>query len=327
MKQSTRSHYRDAIRLYLRPALGEVLLIELRAHHLDQMYAGLTRGVRGKPLSPASIRRVHACLRSALNTAVKRCLLNHNPALHVELPPERPKRPDPWTGEECRRFLEAVEGDRLALLYRVLLVTGMRRGEALGLRWSDVDLNRGNLRIAQQITAVGGKATIDAPKTRRSSRVVPIDPDTVDRLRHHRDSQQSEGAAWGSAWDDNDLVFTREDGSAIRPEQVTKHFQVLARRHGLRVIRLHDLRHTNATLALEAGVAVKVVSERLGHSTTGITQDIYMHVAPRLGRDAADRIASLILAPDSRSPCMAADNCSAFAARPGSDEPNDEGQE
>lgn len=294
LKRSTQSHYRDAIRLYLRPNLGEIPLIDLRAHHLDQMYATLTHGVRGKPLSPASIRRIHACLRSALNTAVKRRLLTHNPALHVELPPERPRRPEPWTSQDCRHFLHAISGDRLALLYRILIVTGMRRGEAIGLRWADIDLTNATIRIAQQITPVAGKATVDSPKTRRGSRVVPIDPDTLTRLRDHLATQRRERRAWATTFDVYGLVFTREDGTALRPEHVTKHFQSLARRHGLPVIRLHDLRHTNATLALQAGIEVKVISERLGHSTTAITQDIYMHVAPQLGRHAADRIADLV---------------------------------
>ncbi len=158
------------------------------------MYSGIAQGLRGKPMSPASARRVHACLRPALNTAVKRRLLLHNPALHIELAPERPKCPEPWSVEECRQFLEAVAEDRQALLYRLPLVTGMRRGEAIGLRWSDVDLARGDVRINRQITAVGGKATVSTQKTRRSARGVPLDDDTIARLRGHRDTQHTERA-------------------------------------------------------------------------------------------------------------------------------------
>lgn len=316
LKPSTRSHYSDAIRLYLKPQLGDVLLIDLRAHHLDRMYSGMVRGVRGKPLNPASLRRVHACLRSALNSAVKRRLLNHNPAQHIELPPERPRRPDPWTAEECAAFFEATSSDPLALAYWLLLVTGMRRGEVLGLRWTDCDLRHGNLRVQQQVTSIRGQPVVGEPKTRRGYRVVPIDARTANRLSEHLRQQQAERRAWEGSWEESELVFTRPDGSAIRPDFLTKHFRALLKHHQLRVIRLHDLRHTNATLALEAGVAVKVVSDRLGHSNTAITQDIYMHVAPRVGRDAADRIAGLLDTANTRATDASPPNGDALVTHP-----------
>lgn len=320
LKPSTRAHYRDTIRLYLRPHIGGVRLMELRAFHLDRMYGAIAKGVRGKPLSTSSVRRIHACLRSALNTAVKRRLIPYNPALHVELPPERPKRPQPWTADECRRFLASIENDPEALLYRLLLVTGMRRGEAIGLRWRDLDLGSGDARVVQQITAVAGHPMVDSPKTRRGSRVVPLDPDMTRQLTEHRDAQRTTHRGYGLPWDADTLVFARPDGSRLRPEYVSKHFTVLARRAGLPAIRLHDLRHTNATLALEAGIDLKIVSERLGHATTGITADIYTHVAPRVGRDAAGRIASLIdgrEGSDVRSRDSADANASEMPARRG----------
>jgi integrase len=294
LKPSTRSHYRASIDLYLKPHLGDIRLLELQPHHLDRFYVAINVGRRGQPLSPASLRRVHACLRSALGTAVKRRLIPYNPALHIELAPENPKRPKPWTAQQCRAFLVAVADDPLEPLYHLLILTGLRRGEAVGLRWEDVDLERQFLRVVQQVTEVGGRATIGTPKSRRSTRVVPLDSQTVDKLRRHRESQVAERAAWGGSWQDSGLVFTREDGRVLRPEYVTRHFQALAKEHGLPVIRLHDLRHTNATLALEAGVDLKVVSERLGHSTTAITADIYTHVAPTVGQAAAQRIADVL---------------------------------
>jgi integrase len=129
-----------------------------------------------------------------------------------------------------------------------------------------------------------------------------VDPGSVDRLRAHKEVQTLERAAWGAAWHDSGLVFTREDGRPLRPEYVTRHFQRLAAEAGLPVIRLHDLRHTNASIALAAGVDIKVVSDRLGHSTTAITADLYTHVNRTVGRAAADRIAEVLTAADESLP-------------------------
>ena len=292
LRPKTLSLYRDVMELYLVPHLGSVRLLELRATHLDAFYAAITIGKRGRPLSPATIRRIHAVLRSALNSAVKRRLIPYNPAEHIELAAENPKRPKPWSPEQCLAFLSSIESDRLAVLYELMLVTGLRPGEAIGLRWQDVDPVRQTLLVAQQITEVRGRSVVGQPKTRRGTRVVPLDDHTASRLDDQRRRQAAEAAAWGSSWRDEGLVFTREDGSPLRPEYVTRHFQKLAARAQLPAIRLHDLRHTNASLALSAGVPLKVVSERLGHSQTAITADLYTHVHAAVGRQAAAQIAA-----------------------------------
>jgi len=294
LKPKTIALYRDIADNYLIPHLGDIKLLELRAQHLDRMYAAITLGRRGRPLSPSTIRRVHAVLRSALNTAVKRRLIPYSPADHIELAPENPKRPKPWTVAEARQFLEQVEPDRLAPLYELILATGMRRGEAVGLRWEDVDFDDGALLVIQQITEVHGHSVIGTPKTKRGVRLVSIDVSTVSMLRRHFETQNLERAAWGPAWNDAGLVFTRENGTPLRPEYVTRHFQALVAQLGLPAIRLHDLRHTHASLALAAGVELKVVSERLGHSQISVTADLYTHVSREVGRSAADRIAGVL---------------------------------
>ena len=179
-------------------------------------------------------------------------------------------------------------------LYHLLLVTGLRRGEAIGLRWEDVDLDSRGLFVVQQITEVNGRPVVGTPKTKRGVRLVPVDSETVALLCRHREGQQLERSAWGPEWDDEGLVFTREDGSPLRPGYVTRHFEKLAQDAGLPPLRLHDLRHANASLALQAGVDLKVVSERLGHSQLAVTADLYTHVHRGLGQDAADRIAAAL---------------------------------
>jgi len=156
-----------------------------------------------------------------------------------------------------------------------MLVTGMRRGETVGLRWEDVDLEGECLFVIQQITDVNGRSMVSTPKTKRGQ----------------RETQNLERVAWGPAWNEAGLIFTREDGRPLRPEYATRHFQALAEQAGLPVIRLHDLRHTNASLALSAGVDMKLVSERLGHSQMSITADLYTHVSRGLGKAAAEQIA------------------------------------
>lgn len=317
LKPKTLVLYTDVATNYLIPQLGNVRLVDLRAHHLDRMYAAITIGKRGKPLSPSTIRRIHAVLRSALTTAVKRRLIPYNPAEHIELAPENPKRPKPWTPDQCQTFLTASGQDRLAALYQLMLVTGMRRGEAIGLRWEDVDFEERCLSVEQQITEVRGKSVVGTPKTKRGTRLVPLDKETVAALRRHREAQDRERGAWGAAWNEAGLVFTREDGTALRPEFASRHFQGLTVKLGLPVIRLHDLRHTNASLALDAGVDLKVVSERLGHSQISVTADLYTHVNPGVGRQAADQIAAALREPSETLP-------SAPLAQPPPDGPEEE---
>lgn len=293
-KPTTLTLTTEFTRNYLEPHLGHVRLLDLRAHHLDRMYQAITIGKSGRPLSPTTVRRIHAVLRSALNSAVKRRLIPDNPADHIELAPENPRRTKPWTAEECVHFLSAARDDRLIDLYHLMIVTGLRRGEAIGLRWGDADLDGHCLFVIQQITDVNGRSVVSTPKTKKSQRLVAIDSETVTRLARHRQTQDLERAAWGPAWNEDGLVFTREDGTPLRPEYVTRHFQRLTEVVGLPRIRLHDLRHTSASLALAAGVDLKVVSERLGHSQIAITANLYTHVNTGLGRAAAEQIAEVL---------------------------------
>jgi integrase len=192
-----------------------------------------------------------------------------------------------------RTFLDAIEGDRMAPAYRLLATTGMRRGEVLGLHWANVDLDKARIVVNRSLTLVNEELVWAPPKTARSRRSLSLDSETVAVLRSHRRRQLEERLNAGEAWHDNDLVFCNEDGTALHPSRFTRRFVTACERAGVPRIRLHDLRHTWATLALQAGIHPNVVSERLGHATTSITLDIYSHVQPELSAHAATAVAEL----------------------------------
>lgn len=291
IRPTTRRGYESHVRLYLGPHLGRLLLAELRPHHLDAMYADL---LADSGRGASTVQRIHATLRSALNAAVKRRLIPWNPALHVELPAADKPDTAVWTAAQFGCFLDHVAPHRLYALFQLIGLAGLRRGEALGLRWTDVDLAAGRLRVTQQLIDSGAGLGFGPPKTRSGVRSVPLDLGTVEVIRQHREQQASERLAWGEAWVNRGLIFTRENGEMLRPDYLSHLFLRLAAEVGLPRIRLHDLRHTSASLALAAGVPMKVVSQRLGHSSTAITADLYTHVVPAVAQDAADRIAALI---------------------------------
>lgn len=294
LRPSTRRCYESHVRVYLKPLLGQVRLVSLRADHIDACYAAVREGKVRKAPSAASVKRLHATLHSALQTAYKRRLIAHNPAGQVEL--ESVPRPERgvWSPSQLAHFLASTANDRLGSAYSLLANTGLRRGELCGLRWIDLDLESRTLVVAQQHVEVGRKIMVGEPKTKRGFREVALDRATVAVLRSHKAAQATERLAWGEAYADRGLVFAREDGSPYRPEYVTRHFLQLAKDAGLPRIVLHGLRHTHATHALAAGVDMVVVSRRLGHSSLSLTADTYTHVLPEVQREAAELIAGML---------------------------------
>jgi integrase len=196
--------------------------------------------------------------------------------------------------EQVAIFLDSAAENRLGLLFRLVLLRGLRRGEAVGLTWSGVDLDGGHLRVTASILQLGGKVVPGRPKTRAGERFVSLDKETVALLRRHRIAQKRERFAWGAAYEDNDLVFCREDGSPLPPDYVSRRFRELAEAVGLPRLKLHEGRHTAASLALEAGLDVKVVSDQLGHSTTAITQNLYQHFRRQVHDRAAEAVVELL---------------------------------
>ena len=275
--------------------LGQLPLQALRPLDVEELYALLLKegGRGGAPLAPKTVRNLHIALRRSLADATRLGLVSRNVAALVKPPAPVRHDLDTWTANEVRTFLAAVEGDRMAPAYRLLASTGMRRGEALGLNWSNVDLDAARIVVNRSLTLVNEELVWASPKTTRSRRTLSLDPETVAVLRAHRRRQLEERLNAGEAWQDHDLVFCNEDGSALHPSRFTRRFVTACERAGVPKIRLHDLRHTWATLALQAGIHPKVVSERLGHATTSITLDIYSHVQPELDAQAATAVAEL----------------------------------
>jgi integrase len=245
-------------------------------------------------LSPASIQRIHATLRAALNDAVRQRLLDFNPAQLVKLETVRRPATQYWTGPEAGGFLDAITDDRLYALYHLAIYRGLRRGEILALRWSDLNLDAATVSIGRNTVLVGGKAVDGTPKSETSSRVIAVDQPTILVLRAHRVRQGRERDALGTAYKDHGLVFAREDGTPLHPQFVSRHLDVLIRQTQVRRLHFHELRHTAATLMFEAGADIKYVSHVLGHSDIGITAKIYAEVTIRLDLQRSAEIAGTI---------------------------------
>jgi integrase len=265
----------------------------------------------------STMHRIRATLRVALNHAIRQRLIDFNPAAHVELPPaKRPRAqvwtdervtqwrrtatiPSPvmvWTPEHTGAFLDHTHDieDRLYALYHLIAYRGLRRGEACGLHWTDVDLEAATLTVRWQIVQLGWATQLDTPKSDGSEATVALDQDTVTALREHRARQRRERLVAGPAWTETGLVFVTPTGQALHPADVTDHFHDLAHQIELPPIRLHDLRHGAATLALAAGVEMKAVQDMLRHSSIAITADTYTSVLPEIARAAAEKTAAIV---------------------------------
>ncbi len=302
VRPATHYSYARNLRLHVLPYLGGGALVEIDAGALNGLYARLLAEGRadrvGGGLSPRSVRYVHTIVHRAMKDAVKWGRLARNAADAAD-PPRASSSGSPdmvtWTVDELRAFLDGVRDDRLYAAYLLLATTGMRRGEALGLRWADLDLDGSRAAIRQTAITVHHDARLGTPKTAKGRRTVTLDAGTVAGLREHRKRQNEERLLMGAGWTDAGLVFSRPDGGLLHPERFTRTFVERVRQLGLPRIRLHDLRHGWATMALAAGVHPKVVQERLGHASISITLDTYSHVTGSLHSDAAEKVAGLVL--------------------------------
>jgi len=301
----TKASYEMIIRCHLIPELGSVLLSQLEPRHLQAFYSRQKAQGRvdGKgQLSPRTVRYCHSLLAEALGHAVKMGLLGRNVAQAIETPRPDQKIMPTLTSEDVPRFLQAAQESPYYTLFYLLLHTGLRRGEALALKWKNIDLGLASLGVSAYLSVVeaayklNGTYVIKEPKTSHSRRRVVLSPSLALVLRQHKAEQQAQRALLGKPLTDNDFVFAHPDGTPLDPSTVSHAFNRVIRRAGLSHIRLHDLRHTHASLLLQAGVHPKIVQERLGHSSIRVTLDTYSHVMGGLQEVAAQRFDDLLVA-------------------------------
>jgi integrase len=297
IKPSTFDSYRSNMETHVLPAIGSRPLQQLTAAMLNTLYGELlSRGGERGPLSPKTVSYIHTIVHKAVADAVDAGVLLRNVAERAK--PPRPNRRQPreiqcWKAQELARFLELVRGTRLEAAWRLAAMTGMRRGEILGVRWRDLDLDAARLSVRNAVVTVSYAVLESTPKSHQA-RVVDLDSETVEMLREHRVRQRAERAEWGAEYRDSDLVIASENGEPIHPQSFSQSFERLVSNGSLRRIRLHDLRHTRATIAVKAGVPLKVISERLGHESPAFTLKQYAHVMPGMQAEAAAQIAELV---------------------------------
>ncbi|MBV1770106.1 MAG: site-specific integrase [Candidatus Desulforudis sp.] len=297
VKHSVRPHtyrsYENNVRNHIVPETGSISLKKLTPAQIQQLYAKkLESG-----LSPRSVQDMHAILYRALKQAAKWGFVPRNVCDAVDRPKVERQEMQVLDGEQVKQLLKAAAGDRLEALYVLAVTTGMRQGEILGLSWPNVDLDKGVIRVRQQLQWLPKVGfAFSEPKTKKGLRTIPLTATAVTALKKHRARQNEGRLALGEAWrDEHDLVFTTTIGTPIDGTNlVPQSFKPLLKKAKLPGIRFHDLRHTAATLLLQAGVHVKVVSEMLGHASITLTLDTYSHVLPVMQDDAASKLEAIL---------------------------------
>lgn len=290
MKESTAAQYRSVIEAYIKPHLGRVTLVKLSPQHIHGFQSALAREGR----SASTVRYARAVLSGALRHAERMEMVSRNVVRLVDAPPKpRSHTDDALTLEEARRLLSTISGHRLEALVTVAMAVGLRRGEALALRWSDVDLDVGTLTVTGTLKRhPGGGHYVDRPKSGASAATIPLPKTCVSALVRHRKQQAQERLLAGPLWRDGDFVFTTPHGTPLDGSNVLKAWYRIADSAGIARRRFHALRHSAATLMWEQGVPLDVISATLRHSGLAITKDIYVLFRPevmRSGADAMDR--------------------------------------
>lgn len=297
----TYDQYRWAVEGHIVPLLGAVRLRDLSPEAVDSWVRSLVVVEDDEParLSATSARLVRKILSMSMEDAVRRGRVPRNPVTLTQ-PPKRSRthRKISWTLAESKQFLDAIADHRLYAAFHLALVTGVRRGELLGLRWEDVDLDVGQIAIVQQLAVERGRPILKQLKTEASRRVVPIGTSTVGVLQRHRDAQAVEVGEAGSAWEPSGLVFTTQLGGWIDPNNFARQMRELTARAGVASISPKGLRHTAQSIGRVVVGDDKVMQERLGHSDVEITLGTYTHVVDEQHRLAGELIDSMFAAPD-----------------------------
>ena len=279
--------YRGNLDRYILPSLGSIPLKKLTPRHVKQMESNLLRGggADGGPLSPRTVVQAHRVLSKALNDAVSDDALGRNPVAAVEPPRTTKYEAKTLRWDEVHAFIEQINNPLHLTLVLLDIQTGLRRSELLGLQWRDIDLSAGTLSLQRALIKLpSGGTELTVPKN-GLGRLVELPQESIDALRSHRERNQSTSG-------NGNFVFCHSDGSPLDPDLVSKWFRKIVKNAGMEGLRLHDLRHTHASLMLAKGIHLKVVSERLGHSSIEITGNLYSHVLPSVQVEAVRRFES-----------------------------------
>ena len=292
LKQNTWSQYDQTLKTYVIPYLGHIKITDLRADHFQSLYNDLL----AQDVGPYTVRKTHNVIHGALSYAKKTKLLQNNPASNIIIPTEPKSELTILNESQVSQLLIAARGKRLEALYNLAVTTGMRQSEILGLKWTDLDWINHSLRIERQLVRPNGtKVEFSPPKTKFGKRTISLGDKSIDVLRNHYNLQQQERTVQGERWVENGLIFTTSLGTPIHARNLLRYFKNLLDEAGLPEIRFHDLRHTAASIMLNHGVPVIVVSRRLGHARPSITLDVYGHLIPNMDEAAAQKIDELVI--------------------------------
>ena len=290
-RSSTVRNYRRYTDLYILPALGKLRLQAIVPAHIRQLYLRLQ--VEGK--GARTIQLVHVTLRCAFAQAVKEGLIGYNPLEAVERPKVETKQFQIFTEEQARKFMMTAKGHPYEALFYLALTTGMRKGEILGLKWSDVDWEKSMLRVERQLQPVSFNGGALAPtKTKSGRRQIKLGKGLLAMLELHRQRQETQKLLAGDRWKENGMIFTTSIGTYIDQTKVSREFKRILREADLPDIRFHDLRHTSLSFLLDRGTPVNTVQNRAGHSKASITTDIYGHSMAHSQDEAAEDIEEIV---------------------------------
>ena len=282
--------YIDYVNGYLIPGLGKVTISKLDPLQIQVFYNSML----DKGLSPRTVRYAHSILRNALNQAVKWGILYKNPTLFVDLPKNKKNEMRVLNEQEAERFVNALVYSPWKALFSLLITTGMRPGEALGLKWQDIDFSKKRVQVRRSLSRTKGNWSLNEPKTSQSKRSIPIPIEVVKDLKEHQEKQEREKSK-AKKYIENELVFAGKTGEPPDYRNICdRHFKKILEDENLPQIRLYDLRHTCATLLLSAGVNSKIVSERLGHASVTMTLDTYSHVLPDMQDKATAELGKVL---------------------------------
>jgi len=292
VRPNTFRSYAGVIHHHILPALGNIKLNDLRTDQIQILYNNET----ANGMSPKMVQYIHSVLRRALNFALRWGLLVRNPAIGAIRPKPSKVEMKTLNSDQVRVFLSAAKGTRNEALFWVAVSTGLREGEILGLKWSDLDWKTKHLQIKRQVQRLKGEGLVLVePKSSASKRMVVLSSATMAVLQKHLNYQQDEKMITKEKWQENDLIFPSTIGTPLDPSHMNRDYKNVLKRAGLPDLRFHDLRHTAATLMLQQGIHPKIVQERLGHSNISLTMDTYSHVLPSMQEEAAEKMDEILV--------------------------------